>query len=108
MENQTVKEGKTAAIIAYITIFGTLVAFILNSSKKNSFTSFHIRQFLGIFLLMMINKYLIWDFFGWFIGGIVFVGLIFITLIGLMGAIQGKEKEVPIVGAYFQKIFAGI
>ena len=108
MENQTVKEGKTAAIIAYITIFGTLIAFIMNSSKKNSFTSFHIRQFIGIFLMMMINKYLIVDFLGWFIGGIVFVGLILLTLIGLMGAIQGKEKQVPIVGEYFQKWFAGI
>jgi hypothetical protein len=43
MENQTVNEGKTAAIIAYITIFGTIIAYILNAGKKNSFTSFHIR-----------------------------------------------------------------
>ena len=35
MENQTVNEGKTAAIIAYITIFGTIIAYILNAGKKS-------------------------------------------------------------------------
>lgn len=34
MENQTVNEGKTAAIIAYITIFGTIIAYILNAVKR--------------------------------------------------------------------------
>ncbi|PQB07207.1 hypothetical protein BST83_08630 [Polaribacter filamentus] len=60
MENHTVNEGKTAAIISYITIFGTIIAFFMNNSKKNSFTSFHIRQMIGIFLLSMINKYIVY------------------------------------------------
>ena len=51
MENTSVSEGKTAAIIAYLTIFGTIVAYIMNRSKKNYFTSFHIRQMIGIYTM---------------------------------------------------------
>lgn len=108
MENYTVKEGKTAAIIAYITIFGTLVAFIMNSNKKNSFTSFHIRQMIGLFLISMINKYLIYDMLGSTIGWVVGAFLFVLWVIGFIGAIQGEEKQVPVVGEYFQKWFAGI
>ncbi|PQJ78110.1 DUF4870 domain-containing protein [Polaribacter porphyrae] len=108
MENQTVNEGKTAAIIAYFTIIGTLVAFIMNNSKKNSFTSFHIRQFFGIFIMGMINKYLVFDMLGKFIGGIVFLFLVILWFIGFIGAIKGEEKQVPVVGEYFQRWFNGI
>ena len=34
--------------------------------------------------------------------------LLLLTLIGLVGAIQGEEKEVPVVGEYFQRWFNGI
>ena len=44
MNTGTVQEGKTIAIISYITIIGLIIAFIMNQSKKNSFASFHIRQ----------------------------------------------------------------
>ena len=47
--NQTVEEGKTMAIISYVTIIGLIIAFVSNNSKPNEFTSFHIRQSLGIF-----------------------------------------------------------
>ena len=107
-DNQTVEEGKTIAIIAYLTIFGTVAAYIMNRSKNNSFASFHIRQFFGIFLLMMLNKYLVFDFFGKFIGGIVFLVLIVLWFIGFMGAIKGDRKVVPFVGEYFQQWFNGI
>ena len=51
MQNQYVQEGKMIAIISYITVIGTLIAFIMNQNKHNYFASFHIRQAIGIFLL---------------------------------------------------------
>lgn len=108
MENQTVNEGKTAAIISYITIFGTIIAYIMNSSKRNSFTSFHIRQMIGIFLLSMTNKYIVYDFLGatagWVFGVIIFV----LWIIGFVGAIKGEEKLVPVLGDKFQDWFKGV
>lgn len=108
MENQTVSEGKTAAIIAYFTIFGTIIAYLMNSSKKNSFTSFHIRQMIGLFFVSMINKYVVYDFLGSTAGWVLGVLLFILWVIGFVGAIQGDEKQVPVIGEHFQKWFAGI
>ena len=108
MENQTVNEGKTIAIISYITFIGNIVAFIMNSSKKNSFASFHIRQMIGLLLLSIINKYLIYDFLGSMAGWIVGVLLFVLWVIGFLGAIQGEEKRVPLLGDYFQDWFKNI
>tara|TARA_B110000503_G_scaffold784_1_gene1070 strand:- start:1561 stop:1887 length:327 start_codon:yes stop_codon:yes gene_type:complete len=108
MGNQTINEGKIAAIISYITIFGTIIAFFMNNSAKNSFTSFHIRQMIGIFLLSMINKYIIHDFLGATIGLVVFLILVILWFIGFIGAIKGEEKLVPVVGEQFQTWFKNI
>ena len=108
MENQTVNEGKTNAIICYLTIFGTIIAFILNNSKKNPFTSFHIRQMLGIFLLSIINKYLVYDLLGSLIGFIVLGILVVLWFIGFIGAIKGEERSISIFGEFFQNLFKGI
>jgi uncharacterized membrane protein len=105
MENHTVKEGKTAAIISYITIFGTIIAFFMNNSKKNSFTSFHIRQMIGIFLLTMINKYIVYDFLGTTSSYVVFILIAILWVIGFIGATKGEEKLVPYVGQQFQTWF---
>jgi len=48
LSSNTIEEGKTIAIIAYITIFGLLIAFLMNNDKKNSFASYHLRQSLGL------------------------------------------------------------
>ena len=44
------EQNKNAAIVAYLTIIGSVIAIFMNSENKSSFASFHIRQALGIFL----------------------------------------------------------
>ena len=108
MENQTVNEGKTMAIISYITIFGTLIAFFMNNSKKNSFASFHIRQMIGLVLLGLINQYAITNLLGGTIGMIIAVVLFVLWVIGFIGAIKGEEKSIPVIGDQFQNWFKSI
>ena len=108
MENVTVNEGKTIAIISYITWIGTLVAFIMNSSKKNAFAAFHIRQMVGLTLLSLLNSFVIYKFVGYTIFMIVALGLMVLWIIGFIGAIQGEEKSVPLLGDQFQEWFKGI
>jgi uncharacterized membrane protein len=105
MENHKVNQGKTAATISYITVFGTIIAFFMNSSKKNSFTSFHIRQMIGIFLLSMINKYIVYDFLAATAGFVAFILIVVLWVIGFIGAITGEEKLGPYVGQQFQTWF---
>jgi uncharacterized membrane protein len=94
-------EGKTIAIISYITWIGWIIALIMNMEKKNDFARFHIRQTLLIF----IGSILAWiPFIGWIWGIFLFV----LWIIGLIAAINGEKKEVPVLGHLAQEWFKGI
>ena len=62
MTEATIEEGKSNAIISYLTIIGTIIAFYLNNDKKNDFASFHIRQALGLWLTFFALGYVIGAF----------------------------------------------
>lgn len=96
------------AIISYITIFGAVIAFFMNNSKKNSFASFHIRQMIGIVLLGLINQYVITSFLGKTPGMVVAIALFVLWVIGFIGAIRGEEKRIPLLGDLFQDWFKNI
>jgi len=105
---EVVEKGKTNAIISYITIIGTIVAYVLNSKDKNSFTSFHIRQMIGLGILSIINQVVIYGFIGAIPGGIIGVILFVLWVIGFIGVINGEEKAVPVIGEHFQEWFKSI
>ncbi|MGI9530601.1 hypothetical protein [Lutimonas sp.] len=108
MNNLSVKEGKTIAIISYITIIGTLIAFIMNQNKHNYFASFHIRQALGIFLLgVVVNFIQRFTHFDWFDTALG-IGVFVLWILGLISAIQGQEKPIPLLGEQFQEWFRNI
>jgi uncharacterized membrane protein len=100
--------GKTVAIISYITPIGCIIAFILNNNDKTDFGSYHIRQSLGIFLswflIGVINSFLKIEIIDW----INQTGLIVFCILGIIGAIQGEKKPVPLLGIQFQEWFKGI
>ena len=112
MENKTVEEGKTIAIVSYLTVIGLIIAFVMNNDKKNDFASFHIRQSLGIMILSFVV--FIFFFILAFVISIPFlptiVNLLIVVLwvLGFIGAIQGEKKKIPVLGDQFQDWFKGI
>ncbi|MBK7425954.1 MAG: YtxH domain-containing protein [Saprospiraceae bacterium] len=96
-------DAKSKAIVAHITLIGWIVALVLNQNeKKEELASFYIRQVLGIFLLGVVCSIIpILNLFLWIIP------LVF-WIISLVGAIGGTEKELPIVGKYFQDWFKSL
>lgn len=109
MENKlAISEGKTTAIISYLTWIGTVVAYIMNSSKKNHFASFHIRQMVGLGVCQLINWWIIYKFVGKMAGGIIAFVLFVLWVIGFIGALKGEYKKVPLLGDQFQEWFKGI
>lgn len=108
MENQTVTEGKTTAIIAYLYIPGIIIAFILNNAKKNSFASFHIRQSLGLLVVLTMMNILEYYLNLGLISWIVELALVVLWVIAFIGVIQGEEKKVPFLGDQFQEWFKNI
>jgi len=103
--NQTVEEGKNLAILAYMTLIGTLVAWSLNSEKRNKFSSFHIRQAIGLDLLWILFAVLISGFDQWFLTLPFYIFCSVLWIFGFIGAVQGKLAYIPFFGNYFQKWF---
>ena len=108
MNSNTINEGKTYAFVAYLTLLGTLFAFFMNREKPNSFTSFHIRQALGLGVLYLALAYVIGVFDNWMIS-ISFMGFFFVLyLYGIAGALSGKLNKLPLLGDLFQNIFKSV
>ena len=105
----TVAEGKNIAVIAYITLIGLIIAFVLNNDKKNPFASFHIKQSLGLaltgFALGVIG---IIPIIGWLINIIGIFVLLYMWIMGLINAINGNEKVVPILGDKYAEWFKSL
>ena len=95
-------DGKTKAIVAHITIIGWIIALVLNSSEKDEFASYYIRQLIGLYLLGLVCSFI--PVIGWIISIAVFV----LWILSLVGAIQGEMKESPVVGKYFQDWFKSL
>jgi len=106
--NTTVEQGKTAAIVAYLTIIGTIIAYFMNNDTKNPFASFHIRQGLGIHITYFLLGALVSIFDSWMISYSFWIFIIILWGYGLLMAIQGEQKEVPLLGEQFQKWFSTI
>jgi uncharacterized membrane protein len=102
------EEGKAAAIVAYLTIIGTIVAYFMNNDSKNPFASFHIRQALGIHITFYLLGILVSAFDSWMISSAFYIFILILWGYGLITAIQGEQNEVPVMGAYFQKWFSTI
>jgi uncharacterized membrane protein len=111
IENNTAitNEGKNTAIIAYITIIGLIIAFVMNTDKKNEFAKYHIKQSLGLALtglgLGLIGMIPI---LGWIINIIGIFVLLFMWIMGLVNAINGQEKPVPILGDKYLEWFKNL
>ncbi len=108
MTDQTIEDGRTHAIISYITIFGTIISLFLNKDKKNTYASFHIRQAFGIWAT--------WAAFGLIVGqldsrlvSLVFlIIMICLTIYGFINAVVGIAQVVPIMGNFYQKLFSSL
>ncbi|MFI2743723.1 hypothetical protein ACG2LH_13360 [Zhouia sp. PK063] len=108
MNNTTVKEGKNMAIIAYLTIFGVIIAFSMNVDKKNDFASFHIRQSLGLWLLFLFISAFIGYFDSIAISAAFYLVFIVLWIYGFSGALAERKQQIPLVGSLFQSMFASI
>ena len=104
MEN-SVEEGKTAAITSYILFVGVLIAMSMNSESKNSFASFHIRQALGISLTFISLGLIISNFDSLMISAPMWISVSVLWSYGIFSAINGTTKPIPLLGNYFQKWF---
>ena len=101
---------RTPAIVGYFALIGFIVAVIMHGEKKSRFAAYHLRQSLG---LMLTSIALGWaavvlafiPFVGWLLGLAAWSSLFALWVIGLLAAINGEQKPVPVLGTHFQNWF---
>ena len=103
-------EDKTVAIVAYLHLIGFVIALIIHNQpgKKTLLGAFHLRQGLGIMLCSMcLGIIAIVPILGWIVGCVGMILVLVMWVMGIIAAINGEMKPAPIMGASFQKWFAG-
>jgi uncharacterized membrane protein len=120
MQNETnpsepVAEERTVALLSYLTIVGCVIGLILHSNKKTKLGAYHLRQGLGLALgimgLRIILGFVPYGLFSYSItvgvGEVTWFLYVLLAVLGLIAASNGKSKPLPVVGALFEKWFAG-
>lgn len=97
--------GKTTATVAYLTIFGTIIAFFMNFEERNDYAYFHIRQAMGLFATFFFISLFIGYFDSVMISASFYVFFIVLWFYGFMSALNNSMKPVPLLGDFYQKLF---
>jgi uncharacterized membrane protein len=107
MEKSQIEQGKACAALSYILI-GVIWYFADENMKKNNFAKYHAKQ--GIVLLI---AWLIWAilvsvllhlmFYLWFFGTLLYLVPWVFVIIGIINAINGAEKQLPVIGTFADK-----
>ena len=79
---------KTTDVIAYITWVGLLIAFIAGDREQSKF---HLNQALVIWLVGFLS-------FLPLVGAIISIAALVFSVMGIISAIKGEEKPLPIIG----------
>ena len=101
-------EGKAAAVVAYLTIIGTIISYFMNNDSKNRFAFFHIRQALGVHIVFYLLGLVVSWFDSWWISSAFYIFIAILWGYGFITALQGEKNEVPVLGQKFQQWFSTI
>ena len=107
MDNKTIEEGKTLAIVSYLTFVGLIIAIIMNLEKKNPFTTFHVRQMLGL-VIMLIFSNLVEKYVNSWLGTVFWIITFVSWIYSIYTASKGKTDAIPYLGNMFQDWFKNI
>jgi uncharacterized membrane protein len=103
-------EDKTVAIISYITLIGFIAAIVIHNGKKTKLGAYHLRQVLGLMLTFVafavcaiILAHI--PFIGRLAIDVIYIALLVLWVMGLIAAVNGQMKPMPVVGELYQKWF---
>lgn len=84
------------SILAYL---GVLVLIPLFVAKDNPVVRFHIKQGL-VLLIGWVISWVIWTIpvLGWILGWLLNLGLLILSIIGILNAVNKQQKPLPLVG----------
>jgi len=97
---QKTEKNTAMAIVAYLIFFLPL----LTDAKNDPFVRYHIKQGLGLF----ISGIIAWIFMMISVLGLILaipldIILVVLLILGILHALHGEEKPLPIIGEYAKK-----
>lgn len=93
---QDIEKNKVMAVLAYILFFIPLLA-----AKDSKFARFHTNQGLVLFLGGIIASVVaVIPVIGWIIAPIAGLVITVLAVIGIINALNGKAKELPVIGKF--------
>jgi uncharacterized membrane protein len=107
-ETAAAAEDRTVAIVGYLTIIGFIAAIVIHMNNKTRLGAFHLRQTLGLVVTgVAAGVCSVVPILGWIVWIVVTLGLVVLWLLGILSALRGDMRPVPILGEHYQKWFAG-
>jgi uncharacterized membrane protein len=108
--------GSVPATLSYFTLVGWAVAYFLHQREKTTLGACHLRQTMFLYILSLslfaIETVLeVNPVYGWFLYPLlitVSIALFVLWLVGLVSALQGNVRPIPLIGRAAQEVFAGI
>jgi len=96
-----VESGKVCAILSYLLV-GIIWYFADENMKKNNFVKFHVKQGLVLIIISIAGSIVLsmLFFIGWFIFPIWQLAILILAILGIINAVNGKEKELPNIGQF--------
>lgn len=115
MENQEQQEkkgplalndGNKTTFMAILSYLGPFVIIPLAMGMDDSFVKFHTKQGLVLAIIWVLERVILMFIASkslLLVFGIINVALVILAIIGIINVIQGKEKELPIIGGLAKK-----
>ena len=93
---QDIEKNKVMALLAYIIFLIPLLA-----AKDSKFARFHTNQGLVLFIGAILSSVItVIPIIGWIIAPIAGLAITVLAIIGIVNALGGKAKELPIIGKF--------
>ncbi len=100
-------DGKVCGILAYLLV-GIIWYFADEKMKRNAFAKYHVKQGLVLLITWVIVAVVgsilaMVPFIGWFFMLVLEVCMFIIWLLGIIAAINGQQKPLPVIGQFADK-----
>ncbi len=93
---QDIEKNKIMAVLAYIIFLIPLLA-----AKDSKFARFHTNQGLVLFIAAIVSSIIAAiPIIGWIIAPIIALAVTIFAIIGIINALGGKAKELPVIGKF--------
>ena len=99
-------EDKIMCVLSYLWALCLIPYF---TKKNNAFVMFHARQGLVLFIAWIIIKVVgifLWRIaiIGWTLMSLLHMGILILSIIGIIQALQGNKWKMPVLGDFAEKL----